>query len=510
MLSLFGLVALPIGFGTFSYCVSHYRFKEHFHTTLSMLFSSFFYSFLFNPESDQKQISNQVLDLGYLWIPNAKNGTLWLSVFHYCYVYMFIASFIKIVIFIKRLYISNYVSKIFVYLPAAIFSTFNLVSLVFVVVTRVLFVGQFPKNWIPFAIFSPIAMFCFFGYFQSLFVFESTFHAIIGVGKKKRKKKNNEQNDEIEYLQEQSLNPIKNSARRLSKAKARNLITQNRPNDSNCEWKELKIIQISDPHIGPFMSIKKFYNICKRTVERNPDLVFITGDVLTFETMNRKGVDGLSYALSPFQKMKGKVFACIGSTDYYYFEEIKEAFLKNDIIYLKNEESFVNLDHCKIQVVGIDNITGNAVTNVCKDLKPNANSDLRIIMLHDPKEFTHIPVNDNSLVLSGKTHGGIFGLNFLGIHSALSELATLTQNFYEKGSNLLYIHRGTGFHGWPMRTGSSGEQSMMHLHLLVNQNKTFNNVSYRSEFFSNNSFQESESLLSNQTHSSHFSSLSDN
>lgn len=43
----------------------------------------------------------------------------------------------------------------------------------------------------------------------------------------------------------------------------------------------LRVVQISDPHLGPFMSVERLAAICARAVERRPDLIVLTGDFLT-------------------------------------------------------------------------------------------------------------------------------------------------------------------------------------------------------------------------------------
>src|ERR1019366_623809 len=40
----------------------------------------------------------------------------------------------------------------------------------------------------------------------------------------------------------------------------------------------LRIVQISDPHLGPFMSVARLRRIAERAVAADPDLVFLTGD----------------------------------------------------------------------------------------------------------------------------------------------------------------------------------------------------------------------------------------
>ena len=46
----------------------------------------------------------------------------------------------------------------------------------------------------------------------------------------------------------------------------------------------LRIVQISDPHLGPFMSVGRLRKIVERAVAAQPDLVFLTGDFLTMES----------------------------------------------------------------------------------------------------------------------------------------------------------------------------------------------------------------------------------
>ncbi len=43
----------------------------------------------------------------------------------------------------------------------------------------------------------------------------------------------------------------------------------------------LRVVQITDPHLGPFMSIARLRRICARAVAREPDLIVLTGDFLT-------------------------------------------------------------------------------------------------------------------------------------------------------------------------------------------------------------------------------------
>ena len=59
---------------------------------------------------------------------------------------------------------------------------------------------------------------------------------------------------------------------------------QRHPMRAAAAGRPLSIVQITDPHLGPFMSVERLRGICERAVERNPDLVLLTGDFLTMES----------------------------------------------------------------------------------------------------------------------------------------------------------------------------------------------------------------------------------
>ena len=70
------------------------------------------------------------------------------------------------------------------------------------------------------------------------------------------------------------------------------------------------------------------------------------------------------------------------------------------------------------------------------------------------------------LVLSGHTHGGQIGLVSLGLDwtvLAMSKGRFPDHGLFGLGSSRLYVHRGTGFYGFPLRLGVPGEASLLEL-----------------------------------------------
>lgn len=69
-------------------------------------------------------------------------------------------------------------------------------------------------------------------------------------------------------------------------------------------------------------------------------------------------------------------------------------------------------------------------------------------------------------VLSGHTHGGQLGLLWLGLpHTIVSALTAVPDHgLWSRGRDQLYIHRGTGHYGFPLRLGVPPEESVIELH----------------------------------------------
>ncbi|MEO6419793.1 MAG: phosphodiesterase, partial [Polyangiaceae bacterium] len=74
---------------------------------------------------------------------------------------------------------------------------------------------------------------------------------------------------------------------------------------------------------------------------------------------------------------------------------------------------------------------------------------------------------EGDLVLSGHTHGGQVGLLSLGLDwTFISAFASSfpDHGFWARGTDRMYVHRGTGHYGFPLRVGVPGEESLLKIH----------------------------------------------
>lgn len=228
----------------------------------------------------------------------------------------------------------------------------------------------------------------------------------------------------------------------------------------------LRIVQITDPHLGPFMSERRLRRIAERAVLAQPDLVLLTGDLLTMESHHATGA--LTRALMPLAALEGRVFACRGNHDFEAPQTIQAAFDAVGIPYLLDAEAVVETAAGAVQIIGLDYRRRDREPKMraVLDRHPRRAEHLRLVLLHDPGAFAELPDGEADLVLSGHTHGGQIGLVSFGLPGTFVSLVSKMPDhgLWAKGHNRLYVHRGTGHYGFPLRMGVPGEESVVDIH----------------------------------------------
>jgi predicted MPP superfamily phosphohydrolase len=224
----------------------------------------------------------------------------------------------------------------------------------------------------------------------------------------------------------------------------------------------LRIVQIADPHLGPWQSVAQLQRTIRRLMQQEPHLVALTGDFLTMEGRGTPGA--LAEALAPLADHPGRCFAIFGNHDHEASEIVTDAMRANGIELLVDEERFIQTPIGPLQLLGAD-YRGRGSEEHIQELlarHPRRTDHLRLLLLHDPRTFHHVPAGDVDLTLSGHTHGGQLGLVSLGLDwTVLSRSRWPDHGLFARGPGRLYVHRGTGFYGFPLRVGVPGEASLL-------------------------------------------------
>jgi predicted MPP superfamily phosphohydrolase len=226
----------------------------------------------------------------------------------------------------------------------------------------------------------------------------------------------------------------------------------------------LRVVQITDPHLGPWQPVSRLRRHLDRLLAHEPDLVLLTGDFLTMEGQGSPGA--LAEALVPLRRMQGRSYAIFGNHDHEAAEEVKSALAHNGIRLLLDEEAVVDTRVGSVQILGADYVRRGRQAHIEGLLAryPRRPDHLRLLLLHDPAGFRHVPDGAVDLTLSGHTHGGQVGLLSFGFDwTVLRRSRWPDHGLFARGANRLYVHRGTGFYGFPLRVGVPGELSVLEL-----------------------------------------------
>ena len=226
----------------------------------------------------------------------------------------------------------------------------------------------------------------------------------------------------------------------------------------------LRLVQLTDTHLGPWQSVDRLRGVVADLVARDPDLIALTGDFLTMESMGSPGC--LEEALRPLGPVADRCVAIFGNHDHEAPEQVHSAMQKLGIPVLIDAELCLTTPAGPVQIVGSDFVRGGHAEHLETLLSrfPRRPDHTRLLLLHDPVGFHSLPADDVDLVLSGHTHGGQVGLVSLGLDwTALTPTRWPDQGLFAKGRSRLYVHRGTGFYGFPLRVGVPAEFSVLEI-----------------------------------------------
>lgn len=221
----------------------------------------------------------------------------------------------------------------------------------------------------------------------------------------------------------------------------------------------LTIAQISDVHVGH--TTRAFLDdVVDRVNRLDPDLVAITGDLVE-GTVEEVGADLV--ALTRLRARHG-VYFVTGNHEYYGDGPKWAAFLPTlGLRVLRNERVQIVHDGAPLDVVGVDDPFGTMAPGHGTDLPRAVDgrdpSVAAVLLAHQPVTVDEAADHGIALQLSGHTHGGqIWPFHWL-VRLVQPYLAGLVRH---RGT-WLYVHRGTGHWGPPLRIGAPPEIAVVTL-----------------------------------------------
>jgi predicted MPP superfamily phosphohydrolase len=212
------------------------------------------------------------------------------------------------------------------------------------------------------------------------------------------------------------------------------------------------IVQLSDLHTG--MTIDRAF--VQRVVDRanglNPDLVVLTGDLVDGP------VESLRDDIAPLAQLRAKhgVFATTGNHEYYAgADSWITAISALGVRYLRNERVSIGGADGSFDLAGVDDHSADGWPGHGEDL-PRAlgerdTSRAVVLLAHQPRQVRRAAKFGVDLQLSGHTHGGqIWPWHYI----VRLQQGGLLAGLYDHDGTKLYVTRGCGYWGPPVRLGA--------------------------------------------------------
>jgi predicted MPP superfamily phosphohydrolase len=216
-----------------------------------------------------------------------------------------------------------------------------------------------------------------------------------------------------------------------------------------------RIVQLSDLHIGPLRGRRFAEALVARVNSRRADLVAITGDLVDGD------VERLALEVSPLAGLESRHGTFFVSGNHEYFSRIDPWLaVVRDLGWrvLRNERVTIRHGEAGLDVAGVDDHLAHHYGNghgqdVAAALDGRDLAQPVVLLAHHPNAFEEASELGVSLQLSGHTHGGqIWPFQYL------VRLSTpYVAGVFRRGRSTLYVSRGTGFWGPPMRLFHPGE-----------------------------------------------------
>ena len=218
----------------------------------------------------------------------------------------------------------------------------------------------------------------------------------------------------------------------------------------------LTLVQLTDMHVGPTIGRAFVESIVARTNALDPDIIVITGDLIDGT------VRELGDAIAPLGQLRARhgVYFVTGNHEYFsgatpWIQELTRLGIRC----LRNERVSIGQGVASFELAGVDDHSGarSGEQGHGEDLgRALANLDPArevVLLAHQPRSVFAAARFGVGLQISGHTHGGQIW--------PFSYLVRLQQPFiaglHRHRDTQIYVSRGTGYWGPPMRLGAPAE-----------------------------------------------------
>ncbi len=245
----------------------------------------------------------------------------------------------------------------------------------------------------------------------------------------------------------------------------------------------LRIAQLSDIHIGDYMPPAEIARAVDMANDLHPDIAFVTGDFVS-----REG-DPLETCITELSRLRAPlgVWGCNGNHEIYagVEDDAQRIFHEKGMRLLRAQSTVIEHNGASFNLLGVDYqrdhmVSGERTGPMLQEIEHLVRHDLpNILLSHNPNSFRRAAELGIELSLAGHTHGGQIKFEIVDHSVSPARLITpFVAGLYNLPTNghanatpetngthkaALYVNRGLGTFGFPVRIGVPPEITLLTL-----------------------------------------------
>lgn len=223
----------------------------------------------------------------------------------------------------------------------------------------------------------------------------------------------------------------------------------------------LRIAQLSDIHLSPFLSRSELAWCVDMANEHRPHIGLITGDLIT-------GLhDSIDDCLDELRRLRAEagVFGCMGNHEGYIGAEryVAAEAARRGHTFLRRQQRSMAFGAARLNLGGVDHQWSKAayLTGAGGLVRPG---ELNVLLSHNPDVFPVAVKQGWDVTFSGHMHGGQINLELGKANLNFMQLVTpYVSGLYREAGAAIYVSRGIGTVGMPARLGAPPEVGIIRL-----------------------------------------------
>jgi len=222
-----------------------------------------------------------------------------------------------------------------------------------------------------------------------------------------------------------------------------------------------KILHLTDFHSKKFGRKEK--NVLKLVSELKPDFIFITGDVIDWQTKDFRSCQKFWQELA--KNYQQRIFGVYGNHEHRNrnFKNLDNLFIRSGIKILNNEAVKLEKGDGFIYLIGVDD-PHLGYDDIEKAMEKVEEKAPKILLAHSPEIFRRVKDKNIDLVLTGHTHGCQINIPLLcDFFIPLKYDKKYKRGLFQENSTYLYVNRGIGETFLPIRFMSFPEITLINL-----------------------------------------------